>query len=349
MKLSNFLFLILFCEASYANSLEICLQTSATQTALQQIADVKPSKESLKKARDLIKSALTTDEILLLNSREFDAIIYTIAKKMEVNTPPPEKFLHIFMPYKSMTSDPGARLQALNNLISKKSSRMPFVNSRLQEMKPGRSKVPISKVTVSKKDYVFRPLYSSLDGVEVTHTDTVRKTMAASIFGNLIGVKAVPDSMLGFVNGETGVLTQFYGEAWARVQTWESAIQTQKTNSLTDVDASDVRTFAFLIGDGDTHFHNVHKAVGTTGQEAEKTIQLIDVDAGFIVGIPKIDVLTLTALPNTYSPDLLYRLVQLTREQLQATDLIHLLSADEIESLLFRRDIILSDAALRLH
>jgi hypothetical protein len=198
----------------------------------------------------------------------------------------------------------------------------------------------VIKVSVTPtRDVYFRPIALSQNFYPER---APRKTIAASILNQMLKLNTVARSFWGQVNDQYGSIS-------------EAVLGQKYSIAKKQVDPksfSNAMAFEFLVANADGVERNFY--VDAKGQ-----VQVFDHDLAFMIGLVKskvdrsedeiiasTDALLGIRLPERYTRELHGALLKLKRSQLDR-QLEYLLSYDERDAIMFRRDIILADIELR--
>jgi hypothetical protein len=205
--------------------------------------------------------------------------------------------------------------------IEKQKTHLPLVETAPQKIKAvtrgGGSDV--LRVESGEKVFYLRPM--AVD--DFRSIETVRRTHAAGILNAELGLNTMPKNHFVNFNGKTALLS-------------EEAIGTG--HSMSTKSLSEVQSFEFLIGNEDVSLENF--LVDATGLG-----KVIDHGKAWYPGaVPKNYFIAGGKLPAQYSRELIENLKRLGPTRM--TELLsgHLTSV-EIEAALFRREMLLKDAA----
>lgn len=240
---------------------------------------------------------------------------------------------------------------------------------RLEQL--GQASAPVYLVEIDGVKKVFRPATSehlpgalvSRPGAAPTNTGAARRTAAASIIDQAIGADVVPSSRVVRINGVLGTLSDLVSHPRE-----VGVVQPQMYFAPgKQANWRNVQAMEFLVGDAFSHGHNQLR-------DANLHTWAIDFDQAFVPGVPRMLpkpkavteavgqagteewirdregklVRAATAfpfgraLPETYSPEFVEGLRTYTPDRIRASLRDHL-QPEEIEGVLFRREVLLAD------
>ena len=198
----------------------------------------------------------------------------------------------------------------------------------------------VQKVTTSKGEKYFRPMADPDTGLATK----ARRTLAASILNRSLKLQVFVNSVWARINGELGALS----DAAKGLEPKESLDAMVKKGLLTVEAASEYEAYSFFIGDFDATRVNV--------RVLRKKIKSFDADFAFVpLGIltqdheaapERMDRLAGVRLPEKYTQRFVDNLKKLTPKKLEQK-LEYYLSRDELDALIFRREVILKDIERR--
>jgi len=213
----------------------------------------------------------------------------------------------------------------------------PLQTQRIIVQGGGQVQSVYSVLTRDGRQTYFRPLSGRND-----QTSSTRNTLVAAQLNEMMGLDTVPRAKVVKVNlpnGEEsmGVLSESAPGGLGGLISRERYIQSASF--------SDARAFEFLIGNSDVHGSNFH--VDLPASSSPK-VQVFDHGPAFPVGIPMWSAGHPIGgvLPDSYTPRFIESARNLNERTLKKK-FGDSLTSEQIESILLRRDLILSDYDLR--
>lgn len=196
----------------------------------------------------------------------------------------------------------------------------------------------VQRILLESGEEIFRPILTKeQEELYFMSYEKVRRTFAATALNNLMGLTIVPDSR--FVRTP---------DNWGVASAIAKGTTMQKTSKLKDLDAdsvSEVMAFEFLVGNQDTLIENFFV-------DSDRKLISVDHDLGFVSRVapfPKsesVERLVGSTLPDRYTARFIKALQESTPDRIRSALSPHLTSY-EVESVLFRRDILLKDISRR--
>lgn len=224
--------------------------------------------------------------------------------------------------------------ESWNRSVLSQQKNLAQVKSTNEFQLNGGTKARVLGVTSEGKSYVFRQ-------VEKNET-AARKTIAASRLNDLLKLDTTPKSQLVSLSraGEKnvpGVISEF--AEGMRPVGWDHF-----KNSVRPEARSDFSAFEYLVSNEDLHLENVRI------QSAKGAVKSFDYDGAFSTYLsPQLRARPYGySLPESYTAEFIQNLKALTPKKIREEMGAHLLE-EEIEQVIFRRDVILKDFERRGH
>ncbi len=194
----------------------------------------------------------------------------------------------------------------------------------------------VQEVTTPKGVKYFRPMHGAF-----SEGEKPRKTLAASILNKMVNLKTVAQTKWAKVNGELGTLSDK-----APGDRLESAHKPYELLAKADPHSlANATSFEFLAGQKDGHYRNI--AIDPKTGE----VTVFDHDTAFVAGLVAVtgehaseqrDMIMGATLPEKYTSQFVEALKALKPSAVKKK-LENVLSEEEIEGVLFRRELMLQD------
>lgn len=196
--------------------------------------------------------------------------------------------------------------------------------------------------------------YENTDGGNIT---IIRKTLIAYYLNRWFGIRSVPDSWIGMLNGQVGLFSEFIKNP-IRDSSWNYEIHRSNDSRLKRF--YDMEGFEFLIGnyEAEWQFNVLSRTNNKEARGREENISalsevdpvVIDHDPAFIPGLShkslSYSASTGSNLPTRYTASFVQKLKALTPETVMQV-LGSNATPSEVSGVLFRRALMLRD--LELH